>query len=188
VAASNTLDTSCLPNPLGSASSLQLTRNMDGKYLIAKVSVNAPTNQLGGTTTGRYTRSFGPIAVSATASTDPVISSYTPSDGSTLTADLSAMDWNTNTLPLDTELYKWYSCPAVVPAGLSTTVGSNTVPGTCSVISGFDGGPLQVNSKLVGLRIMLVAFATNAGGTAVRTSKLTAIVSKATTVAGFRLF
>jgi hypothetical protein len=188
VAASNTLDTSCLPNPLGSASSLQLTRNMDGKYLIAKVSVNAPTNQLGGTTTVRYTRSFGPIAVAATASTDPVISSYTPAEGSTLTADLSAMDWNTNTLPLDTNLYKWYSCPAVVPAGLSTTVGSNTVPGTCSVISGFDGGPLQVNSKLVGLRIMLVAFATNTGGTAVRTSKLTAIVTKATTVAGFRLF
>ena len=188
VAANNTLDSSCGATPLGSATSLKLNQNMDGKYLVAKVSATAPTNQLGGTTSVRYTAGFGPIAVAASATRDPVISSYSPTVGSTLTASLNLSDWSTNTLPLDNTVYKWYTCPAAVPAGLSTTSGSNTLPSTCTLITGFNGGPLQVTSKQSGLRILLVAYATNAGGTSLRTSKLTAIVPKVASTAGFRIF
>jgi hypothetical protein len=160
---------------------------MDGKYLVAKVSINVQTNQLGGTTSVRFTSGFGPIAVAATASSDPVISSYSPTVGTTLTAT-STGAWSSNTQPIDTSVYKWYSCPATVPSGLSTSTGSNTVSPSCTLIVGFDGGPLQITSKLGGLRILLVVYASNGGGTATRTSKLTAAIPKVATTAGFRLY
>ena len=185
--ASNSLDSSCVTTSLGSASSLKLNPNMDGKYLVAKVSINVQTNQLGGTTSVRYTSGYGPIAVAATATSDPVISSYSPTVGATLTAT-SAGVWNSNTQPIDTSVYKWFSCPSTVPAGLSTTTGANAVSGSCTLITGFDGGPLQITSKLGGLRILLVVYASNGGGTAIRTSKLTATIPKVATTAAFRLY
>ena len=185
--AANALDSSCNATSLGSASSLKLNQNMDGKYLVAKVSINVQTNQLGGTTSVRFTSGFGPIAVAATASSDPVISSYSPTVGTTLTAT-STGAWSSNTQPIDTSVYKWYSCPATVPSGLSTSTGSNTVSPSCTLIVGFDGGPLQITSKLGGLRILLVVYASNGGGTATRTSKLTAAIPKVATTAGFRLY
>ncbi|MEY2694604.1 MAG: hypothetical protein RL142_952, partial [Actinomycetota bacterium] len=187
VTAANTLDSSCNATSLGSASSLKLNQNMDGKYLVAKVSINVQTNQLNGTTSVRYTAGFGPIAVVATASSDPVISSYSPTVGSTLTATSTGV-WSSNTQPIDTSVYKWYSCPSTVPVGLSTSTGANSVASTCNLIVGFDGGPLQVTSKLGGLRILLVVYANNAGGTSTRTSKLTATIPKVASTAGFRLY
>ena len=189
VQAADSLDSSCSVTSLGSASSLKLAVNMDGKYLVAKVSTTAPTNQLGGTTSVRYTAAFGPIAVAASTTGDPVMSNYSPTVGSSLTVTSNLQNlWASNTQPIDTTVYKWYSCPATVPAGLSTTSGSNAIPSTCSAITGYDGGPLQVSSKLGGLRILLVAYATNAGGTSLRTSKLTGIIPKVTSTAGFRIF
>ena len=175
VAASESLDASCtLASPTAvtaNFSSINLNRDWDGKYLVAKETVTTATNKPGAGVARRFTAGFGPISVAATASANPTISSSSPATGARLRANLGT--WSSNTRPISYS-YLWYACSAAV----TTAVAAAPTP-NCALISGFDSVDLVVPSSVVKKYILLSVTATNTGGKTTRTSITTNPVTAA---------
>lgn len=168
------LDSSCSQTSLGSSNVLTLARNMNGKYLVAKVTATAPTNMLNGTATATYSAGFGPIAVAPVFTVDPTLNNYAPSVNTILTIDSSGT-WNPYSSS-DTISYRWYTCTKTHVSG------SITVPTDCSEITGNATAPLEVKSTMVGKYILAMVSVTNAGGTTLKATKTTNAVLKAAAI------
>ena len=177
--AADVLDASCtLVSPVSSTtdfSTINLNRDWDGKYLVARETVTTSTNKANAGTARRFTAGFGPINVAATVSVDPPISSKTASPGTRLRANVGT--WVSNTKPIS-YTYQWFACSAAVTTAQATA----PTPG-CSLISGFDSADLVVPSSAVNKYILLVVTATNAGGKSTRTSTSTNLVTAAAVAA-----
>jgi len=177
--AADVLDASCtLVSPVSSTtdfSTINLNRDWDGKYLVARETVTTSTNKANAGTARRFTAGFGPINVAATVSVDPTISSKTASTGTRLRANVGT--WVSNTKPIS-YTYQWFACSAAVTTAQATA----PTPG-CSLISGFDSADLVVPSSAVNKYILLVVTATNAGGKSTRTSTSTNLVTAAAVAA-----
>jgi hypothetical protein len=175
VAAADSLDALCsLASPVSTKadfSTVSLSRDWDGKYLVARETLTTATNKPGTGTARRFSAGFGPINVAATVSLDPTISANTASAGTRLRANLGT--WVSNTKPISYS-YLWYAC------GSSIATPQSAVPNpNCSLISGFDTVDLVVPSSAVGKYILLSVTASNAGGKTTKTSKTTNLVTAA---------
>ena len=174
--ASDSLDSSCtLASPTGTTtnfSSIKLSSDWGGKYLVARETVTTLTNKANTGVARRYSAGFGPINVSATNTVAPTISSNTAATGTRLRANLGT--WISGTKPISYS-YLWYACATSVTA-------SQVAPPTpnCSLISGFDSVDLVVPASAVSKFILLSVSATNAGGKTSKTSISTNLVTAAT--------
>ena len=175
VPAADSLNADCsLVSPTGvttNFSSINLSRDWDGKYLVARETVTTATNKLNTGVARRFTAGFGPINVSATVTVDPTISANTASTGTRLRANLGT--WTSNTKPISYG-YLWYACSNAVTANTISAPTPN-----CSLISGFDSVDLVVPATAVNKYILLVVTATNAGGKTSKTSTTTNLVTSA---------
>lgn len=175
VAAADSLDALCtLTSPVSTKadfSTVSLSRDWDGKYLVARETITTATNKSGTGTARRFSAGFGPINVAATVSVDPTISANTASSGTRLRANLGT--WVSNTRPI-TYSYLWYACSSSVATPQTAVPNPN-----CSLISGFDSVDLVVPATAVGKYILLSVSASNAGGKTTKTSKTTNLVTAA---------
>ena len=176
---SNILDDSCTliaDDPVtANRSSIKLSRAMDGKYLVARETITTSTNKPNTGSARRFTAGFGPINVAATATADPTINSNTASTGTRLRANLGT--WSSGTNPIAYS-YLWYACSTAVAASQTAVPTPN-----CSLINGFDTVDLVVPASAVNKYILLAITASNAGGTSLKTSKTTGLVTAATVAA-----
>jgi hypothetical protein len=174
--ASDSLDSSCsLASPTGvtaNFSSIRLSSDWDGKYLVARETITTLTNKANSGVARRYSAGFGPINVSATNTVAPTISSNTAATGTRLRANLGT--WTSGTKPISYS-YLWYACATSVTASQVSPPTPN-----CSVISGFDSVDLVVPASAVSKHILLSVSATNAGGKNSKTSITTNLVTAAT--------
>ena len=174
-ASANSQPSGCLPiNPVAvtaNVSTISLSNNMDGKYLVAKETITTTTNKSGSGVSVRFTAGFGPIKVAPTASADPSVPTSAISTGSRLTANKGT--WTSQTQPI-TYSWIWYSCASAVPTNLSAAPTPN-----CSAISGYNNTDLVVPSTAANRYILVAVTSTNAGGSSTRTSKSTGKVTAA---------
>ena len=172
-AASDNLHPDCtLITPVGTTtnfSGINLSANMDGKYLVARETISTTTNKPNTGVARRYSAGFGPISVAPTVSADPTTSATVVATGNRLRANLGT--WVSNTRPI-TYAYQWFNCSTAISTAQSSVPSPN-----CSVIAGADSSDLVVPNSSSGKYILLAVTATNAGGSVLRTSRTTNLVT-----------
>jgi hypothetical protein len=174
-AASDSLNSDCnLISPVGTTttfSGINLSANMDGKYLVARETLSIATNKPNTGVARRFSAGFGPINVAPTVSADPSTSATSVSVGARVRANLGT--WVSNTRPIAYS-YRWFNCTSAI------TTAQATVPSAkCTVIAGADSADLIVPNSSLGKYILLAVTATNAGGSLLRTSRTTNQVTAA---------
>jgi hypothetical protein len=174
-AASDNLHADCtLISPVGTTtnfSGINLNANMDGKYLVTRETITTNTNKPNPGVARRYSAGFGPINVAPTVSADPTTSVSVVATGTRVRAGLGT--WLSNTRPI-TYSYQWFNCTSAI-----TTAQSSVPSPNCSVIAGADSADLVVPNASSGKYILLAVTATNAGGSTLRTSRTTNLVTAA---------
>lgn len=174
--ASSTLDaTDCakVTGATGAAvatSSLPLTANLRGKYILAEeIATNSPAKVGAGVAT-QYTATMGPINMAPVFNSNPVISGimHVGETVSVSTPPVSAY-------PLNDSSYDWYSCSAPVANSVSA------VPVGCTLLSGLGNANLTLTDDLAGDYVIAVFSNSNISGGAQRSSTQTYMVTKSLT-------
>ncbi|MEN9992607.1 MAG: hypothetical protein RLY83_177 [Actinomycetota bacterium] len=170
--APNTLPADCAAVTGQTASSVQPTDAMAGKYLLAKVTLTTRTNKVGAGVASVYTSTTDAVrnrpGFNGTA---PTISG-TVHVGETLSATML----NVTGFEVPTSSYQWWLCNDIVSAGTAD------ITATCSAIDGSADANLVVTEAMAGKRIAVVQTATNNQGSATKSSATTALVSSTPSV------
>jgi hypothetical protein len=173
--ASDALNSDCsLISPVGTTtnfSGINLSANMDGKYLVARETLTTTTNKPNTGVARRYSAGFGPINVAPTVSADPSTSATTVVTGNRVRANLGT--WVSNTRPI-VYTYRWFNCNSAIATAQATVPTAN-----CTAIAGADSADLIVPNSSSGKYLLLAVTASNAGGSLLRTSRTTNQVTAA---------
>ncbi len=141
------------------STSLNLTSEFRGKYIVAVEIATNITNKPGTNQAQQVTASLGPITMAPQFDSTPSFSGVLHV-GETLTASLPTA----TAYPVASLSYDWWAC--------STALNSpaTTLPANCSLLTGQGDANLQITSELAGKFIAVAATASNSLGSVTKSS------------------
>ena len=147
-----------------------LTSDLDGKFIVAKVTATVPTNKSQTDSLDSYSASFGPVREVASLPTQPVITGAGAPD---VGLSLSLQPITAGGFPKNSPTYNWYVCPT---GGASAPT---SIPAGCDLQANVSSKAFPIPPSAAGKYVFAWVTASNELGSASRATAYSQMVKMA---------